>query len=146
MKAQTDWNLFFSRSPTRSAICCPAQQKFPIRIHGTGDFFWGRPTQNANSYPAREKTPVRLEVDRTHFFREALGKTQISGRRNKTFRSRFMEPETFFGGKPYAKCKFLSGARKKSGPLRSGPDTFFGGSLKQNANFRCQHPFGPYNI
>ena len=69
-------------------------------IYGTGIFCGGSLTQNAIFYPAREKTPVRLEVDRTHFFKEALGKTQFSGRHNKTFRSRFMEPETFFGGKP----------------------------------------------
>ena len=56
-----------------------------------------------------------------------------------------MGPEMFWG-KPYAKCTFLSGARKNSGPLRSGPDTFFQGSLKQNTNFRPAQQNFPVQI
>ena len=52
----------------------------------------------------------------------------------------------FVGGKPYAKRNFLSGTRKNSGPLRSGPDFFFLGSLRQNTNFRPAQQNFPVQI
>ena len=94
-------------------------------------FLGGSPRQNANLYPAREKTPVRLQVDWTHFFREALGKTQISGRRSKTFRSRFMEPETFFWGSPTQNANFYPAQEKN--PVHSEVDRtlFWGEALSK---------------
>ena len=44
------------------------------------------------------------------------------------------------------KC-LLSGPHTNSPVvLRKGPESFLGGSLKRNATFRSEHPFGPYNI
>ena len=70
-------------------------------------------------------------MDRTHFFREALSKTQISGRRNKTFRSRFMEPETFFWGSPTQNANFYPAQEKNPVHLEVDRTLFLGEALSK---------------
>ena len=80
MKRQIYWNLFFATGSTRNAIFCPAQQNNPVRIIGTGIFFFaGSLRQNAIFLSCATKNSGPLKVDRNLFLREALSKTQDSG-------------------------------------------------------------------
>ena len=65
------------------------------------------PERNATSMVVLMKG----QTDWKLFFQEAQRGIQFFVRRNKTFRFRFIGPE-FLCGKPYAKCKSLSGTRK----------------------------------
>ena len=93
--------------------------------------FWGKPYATCNFLSGARKNSGPLRSGPDTFFRKALGKTQISGRRNKTFRSRFMEPETFFWGSPTQNSNFSPAQEKNPVHLEVDRTLFWGEALSK---------------